>query len=41
VVPNLYAGIAAGGEQPICADLRLTIGLALDHVEFRDMVDAV
>ena len=40
-VPNLYAGKAAGGEQPICTDLCLAVGLAIDHLEFCDMVGAI
>ena len=41
VIPNLYAGIVVGGEQAVCTDLRLTIGLARDHLEFRDTIDGI
>ena len=37
-VPNLYAGIAAGREQAVCTDLRLSIGRARDKLGCRDMV---
>ncbi len=40
-VPNFYAGIAAGGEQAGCTDLRLAVGLALDQVEICDMVGGI
>ena len=38
VVPNLYAGIVAGGEEAVCTDLGLNVGRARDKLGCRDMV---
>jgi hypothetical protein len=40
-IPNLYAGIIAGGEQTVCTGLRLAIARARDHMEFCDTVGRI
>src|SRR6185295_3188466 len=40
-VPDFYAGIVVGGEQAVSARLRLSVGLALDHVVIGNMVGVV
>jgi len=37
-VPNLYAGMIAGGEQFICTGLRQSVGVAIDQFGCCDMV---
>jgi hypothetical protein len=41
MVPNLNAGIVAGGEQAIRTSLRFAVGLTRNHVEFCDTIVAV
>jgi hypothetical protein len=41
VVPNLYAGIVAGGEEAVCTDLGLNVGRARDKLGCRDMVGGI
>jgi hypothetical protein len=38
MVPNLNAGIVAGGEQTISTSLGVAVGLTRNHVEFCDAI---
>jgi hypothetical protein len=40
-IPNLYAGMVACGERPICPDLRLAVGFAVDQFGCCDVIAGV